>query len=113
MNPGRIEQVVMNLLLNAGHATAATPDARVVVRTRHEDGFVRIAVEDNGPGVPEAMRASIFEPFFTTKGREQGTGMGLAISQRIVDEHRGTLELESSARGACFVVRLPVTLEPS
>ncbi|MCC6552451.1 MAG: ATP-binding protein, partial [Polyangiaceae bacterium] len=112
MNSGRIEQVVINLLLNAGHAAGAAAKGRVEVRTRLQDGFVHIAVEDSGPGVPEAIRERIFEPFFTTKAGEQGTGMGLAISQRIVDEHGGTLELASAAAGgACFIVRLPITAE--
>jgi signal transduction histidine kinase len=112
MNPGRVEQVVMNLLLNAGHAAGASPGGRVDVWTRREGGHVLITVEDTGPGVPEAIRERIFEPFFTTKAGEQGTGMGLAISQRIVDEHGGTLELASGgARGAHFVVRLPVSVE--
>jgi signal transduction histidine kinase len=86
----------------------------VAVRTRRQDGFVEIAVEDNGPGVPDAIRERIFEPFFTTKAGDQGTGMGLAISQRIVEEHGGRLELaRSDAGGACFVVRLPITPEQS
>lgn len=112
MNPGRIEQVVINLLLNAGHAAGKSPNGRVVLRTARDDGHVRISVEDNGPGVPQEIRDRIFEPFFTTKSGDQGTGMGLAISQRIVDEHRGTLELASEVGAqTCFVVRLPVTVE--
>ncbi len=112
MNPARMEQVVINLLLNAGHAAARAKDGRVDVRTQVRDGFVDIAVEDSGPGVPEALRERIFEPFFTTKAGEQGTGMGLAISQRIVDEHGGTLELASTAAGgACFIVHLSSAVE--
>jgi signal transduction histidine kinase len=114
MNPGRMEQVIINLLVNAGQAAAAKPDGRVGVRTRRQDGFVEIAVEDNGPGVPDANRERIFEPFFTTKSGDQGTGMGLAISQRIVEEHGGSLELaQNGAAGACFIVRLPITTEQS
>jgi len=108
MNAGRIEQVVMNLLLNAGQA-AGSVDGRVVVWTRREGDFVLIGVEDTGPGVPEAIRERIFEPFFTTKAGDQGTGMGLAISQRIVDDHGGTLELASGvAHKTRFIVRLPI-----
>jgi C4-dicarboxylate-specific signal transduction histidine kinase len=113
MNPGRMEQVVINLLLNAGQATRSTGNGRVDVRTRSQDGFAQIVVEDDGPGVPEAVRERIFEPFFTTRAGEQGTGMGLAISQRIVEEHGGTLELaKAGAGGACFLVSLPLTVEP-
>ena len=109
MNPGRIEQVVINLLVNAGHAAQPVEHGRVSVTTRNGDGHVEIAVEDNGPGVPEELRARVFEPFFTTKQREQGTGMGLAISKRIVDEHGGTLELACEpGRPTRFTVRLPI-----
>ncbi len=114
MNTGRIEQVVINLVLNAAHAAAQTSGGRVDVHTSQSDGHVVIAVEDNGPGVPPEVRDRIFEPFFTTKAREQGTGMGLAISQRIVDEHGGTLELASGpGPGARFVVTLPIASEAS
>jgi signal transduction histidine kinase len=109
MNPGRIEQVVMNLLVNAGHAAQPVADGRVSVTTASENGCVVIAVEDNGPGVPAEIRERVFEPFFTTKQREQGTGMGLAISKRIVDEHGGTLELSSEpGRATRFIIRLPI-----
>lgn len=109
MNPGRIEQVVINLLVNAGHAAQPIADSRVGVTTRRDDGHVVVIVEDNGPGVPADIRARVFEPFFTTKPREQGTGMGLAISKRIVDEHGGTLTLESEpGQPTRFIVRLPV-----
>ncbi|MCC6995875.1 MAG: hypothetical protein IT370_14790 [Deltaproteobacteria bacterium] len=111
MNPGPIEQVVMNLVLNAGQAARTTTRGQVTVRTRPSaDGSaVELTVTDNGPGVPEKLRTRIFEPFFTTRAGEQGTGMGLAISQRIVEEHHGTLELASAAPGdTCFVVRLPI-----
>ena len=111
-NPGRIEQVVVNLLLNAAQAVEDVDDGHVTVRTAREDGFVTITVEDDGPGVPDAIRARIFEPFFTTKEREKGTGMGLAISHRIVEEHGGTLELTSEPfTSTRFVVRLPALLE--
>ena len=114
MNPGPIEQVVMNLVLNAGQAARTTGRGHVTVRTRASaDGSaVELSVTDNGPGVPEKLRTRIFEPFFTTRAGEQGTGMGLAISQRIVEEHHGTLELASAAPGnTSFVVRLPITVE--
>ncbi|MCC6622310.1 MAG: GHKL domain-containing protein [Deltaproteobacteria bacterium] len=113
MSPGRIEQVVMNLLLNAGHAAQPVEDSRVVLRTSRADGHIVIEVEDNGPGVPAEIRARVFEPFFTTKERGQGTGMGLAISKRIVDEHGGALELSSEpGHPTRFTVRLPITAPP-
>ena len=111
-NPGRVEQVVINLILNAAQAVAGMARGRVSVTTASEGGWVTIAVDDNGPGVPDAIRERIFEPFFTTKDREHGTGMGLAISHRIVDEHGGTLELSTEAGVRTrFLVRLPALPE--
>ncbi len=111
-NPGRMEQVIVNLLLNAGQAAQAVEGGRVALATARDGGSVTITVEDNGPGVPEELRERIFEPFFTTKEREQGTGMGLAISQRIVDEHGGTLELASGPGPRTrFTIRLPLLPE--
>ncbi|MCA9539539.1 MAG: hypothetical protein KC620_11665 [Myxococcales bacterium] len=107
---GRIEQVVVNLLLNAAQAATGRADGRVTLCTRREAGWVLIEVADNGPGVPAALQKRIFEPFFTTKGREGGIGMGLAVSLRIVEAHGGRIEL-ASGDATRFIVRLPVAEE--
>jgi len=104
-----IRQVLWNLLNNARDAmTELTPDDRQIrIGLSHTGSRVRIIVEDAGPGVDDDIRDEIFEPFFTT--REQGTGLGLATSYRLVDEHGGHLRVESSneLKGARFVIDLP------
>jgi PAS domain S-box-containing protein len=112
--PGEIEQVVMNLIRNAAHAMAeqagpAEPP-RLTLRTRREDGWARIEIEDNGPGMDDDTRRRAFEPFFTTKGISMGTGLGLSVSYFIVtNNHRGKIDVESeSGEGCKFIVRLPL-----
>jgi signal transduction histidine kinase len=104
-DPQRLGQVLVNLLLNAGEAL----DGRGTIHLtgRSDPGWVTLEVADDGPGVPGALRDRLFEPFQTTK--PLGTGLGLAVSQRIIEEARGHLTLETSAGepGARFVIRLP------
>jgi two-component system sensor histidine kinase HydH len=100
----RIQQVLVNLLANA--IQAAPPDTAVEASLRVEAGRLIYSVRDRGPGVAPDVAARIFEPFFTTRTR--GTGLGLAVAKRIVDQHGGTLTLERPQDGgARFVVRLP------
>ncbi len=109
MNAGKIEQVLINLLINAGQA--ADKDAswvKLEARVAAADGAVEILVQDNGAGIALENTDQIFEPFFTTKNRETGTGLGLSISQRIVEEHGGRIELVSEVGvGSTFTIRLP------
>jgi PAS domain S-box-containing protein len=116
----QVGQVVLNLLVNAQQALAQVPGERQVrISTGIErfDGArppeVWLRVADNGPGVPEALRASIFEPFFTTKPEGMGTGIGLALSRSLLREQGGDLLLEQAASGASFQLRLPVRGEPA
>ena len=110
MNAGKIEQVLINLLINAGHA-ADKDESWVKVTARpavDREGWVEVRVADNGAGIGADKLDKIFEPFFTSKGRDQGTGLGLSISHRIVEEHEGTLTVDSEpGEGACFTVLLP------
>jgi signal transduction histidine kinase len=104
-DPAQLEQVIVNLLLNA---LEAMPDGgTLAVRTGADpDGMVRIEVADTGKGVVPENRERIFEPFFTTKGK--GTGLGLAISRQLIEQQDGTLRVgESSGGGAVFTVRVP------
>ena len=108
---GRLRQVLHNLLLNARDALAgrARPLVRLRTRMLAEKGasFVELRVEDNGPGFPEAMLGRLFEPYVTSK--EKGTGLGLAVVKRIVEEHGGGITAENLAEGgACVTIRLPV-----
>jgi len=114
---GRLQQVFVNLLGNAVfalsecHATRSDFVPRIVIETSEEDGFVHIAIRDNGPGIPRALQARIFEPFFTTKDPTQGSGLGLSIAHSIIVRQGGRLELASApGQGARFVVILPIAL---
>ncbi|EGJ50334.1 7TM diverse intracellular signaling domain-containing protein [Desulfocurvibacter africanus] len=114
MHPGRIEQVLINLLINASQALEGVPhaEAAIVLRARADGtGMVRMDVEDNGPGIPPEILSSVFEPFFTTKGKQHGTGLGLAISQRIAEEHGGSLAVDSRPDRTVFSLRLPAAKE--
>lgn len=105
----QFNQVLSNLLVNARQVLEARPPPRCIrISARAEDGYVSLAVADNGPGVPEALRGQIFDPFFTTKPAGIGMGIGLAVSRSIVEVHGGSLALEEApGGGACFVIRLP------
>ncbi len=114
-NTQRIEQVLLNLVNNAAQALFArrqaepTFEPRLRCRVRCGEEHVRIEVEDNGPGIPEAAREHIFEPFYTTKDIGEGTGLGLSISYLIVTEgHSGRMWVEDGVTGgARFVIELP------
>jgi len=105
MDAQRIKQALLNLLLNAAQAM---PDGgRIDVRISAEKKWVRIAVSDTGRGIPRGDRKMIFEPFFTT--RERGSGLGLALVAKVVEEHKGRIEVSSEPeKGATFVLSLPV-----
>jgi len=107
-DPYELEQVVLNLVMNAHYAMANTHGrGRLVLRTRSTDDVVRLQVEDDGPGIPRAHIAKVFEPFYTTKG-EQGTGLGLAIARDITLSHRGRLWAESDeGAGTAMTLELP------
>jgi len=113
---GDINQVVLNLLLNAAHAIGDSvkdtqAKGRITVSTRAIADYVEIAITDTGDGIPEDVRARIFEPFVTTKEVGRGTGQGLALSRGIVVEKlRGSLHFETeSGKGTTFFIRLPVS----
>jgi len=115
--PGKLNQVFMNLITNAAQATAKTdlsPSERSVrIRTRvlQREGTecVQVAVEDNGTGMSEEVKAQIFDPFFTTKDVGEGTGLGLSIVKGILDDHRATLDIDSSpGQGSTFLITFPL-----
>ncbi len=99
----QLAQVFINLVHNAIQAMGKAPEEnahRIAVSAREQDGKVIIAVRDNGSGIPDRIRAKIFDPFFTTKEAGEGTGLGLSICYRIIEAHRGTIEVDSD--GASF-----------
>ena len=124
-DPGQIQQIVMNLVVNAREAMPA--GGRITLSTRalrptaahataeptHESqGFVELTVQDTGRGIPEAIRDRIFDPFFTTKGHD-GSGLGLSVIFSILEHHGGSIDFETEVgRGTAFHIRLPATTQP-
>jgi two-component system, NtrC family, sensor kinase len=113
---GEINQVFLNLIVNAAHAIADVVQGTdrkglIRVRTRNEGDWVAIRIEDTGCGIPKEVQGRVFDPFFTTKEVGKGSGQGLAIARSIVvDKHGGRLTLESEVgKGTSFIIRLPVT----
>lgn len=113
--PGEINQVVLNLVVNAAHAIQDQEGqgggkGRITVRTRREGAWALIQVEDSGAGIPPAIQGRVFDPFFTTKGVGRGSGQGLAIAHSvIVGKHGGTIGFETeSGQGTIFSIRLPL-----
>jgi signal transduction histidine kinase len=108
----RLEQVLLNLILNAGHALEKVQNATIVVNGAKKEGSVEVTVTDNGPGVPVDARESIFEPFFTTKDVGEGTGLGLSVCRGLVEAVGGTISLDGDYdKGARFIVRLPIAAD--
>jgi len=111
-----LNQVLLNLIINAAHAIGDALKQRggergkITVRTRHEAPYAVLEVEDTGTGIPEEIRDRIFEPFFTTKPLGKGTGQGLAIVRTVVvTHHHGTIDLVTEpGRGTKFVIKLPL-----
>jgi len=115
VNKGQLQQVILNLCNNAmdampggGNLTVKTSPA-----SRGGGAFLRVDVADTGHGIPDNVKSRLFEPFFTTKEVGKGTGLGLALAREILENHKGMIEVESSAgKGAMFSVYLPVSGEP-
>jgi signal transduction histidine kinase len=117
---GEINQVVLNLIVNAAHAIGdvvkgTSKKGTITVATRVQGEFVEIAIADTGKGIPFEVRSRIFDPFFTTKEVGKGTGQGLAIARTvIVEKHGGTLTFDTElGKGTTFFIRLPVAGMPS
>ena len=108
VNREEIQQVILNLILNAEQAMrAAHRGGTLTVTTKCVDAMVTIEIQDDGPGVPPALAGRVFEPFFSTKEVGEGTGLGLSIAMGIAEAHGGGLTLVPSDSGACFRLSLP------
>jgi signal transduction histidine kinase len=111
-DPVQLEQVLLNLLINARQAMLGKGGS-LTIKAAAEGDEVKIQVIDTGPGIPEELQDKIFQPFFTTKcssrkGESKGTGLGLAICKEIVDHHSGRIEVDSAVgRGTTFTITLP------
>jgi len=107
-NTGELNQVFLNLLVNAEQALHAPGE--ITIRCWHDDAFVNASVSDTGTGIPKDIRERIFEPFFTTKDIGKGTGLGLSVSHGIIRKHQGELLVESIVgQGSTFTVKIPRT----
>ncbi len=105
VDPNQLHQVIINLLQNA--ADAMSDGGSILIESSTAPGVVRISITDSGPGIAEESIQHLFEPFWTTK--TTGTGLGLAVSYRIIEAHGGTLSVESPPAGGCrFIITLPV-----
>lgn len=106
--PGKINQVLMNILNNASDAIGEQGVITITTRKGERNEIV-ISIKDDGPGMKESVKRRIFEPFYTTKAIGQGTGLGLSISYGIIDQHQGRIEVKSKpGKGSEFLVVLPV-----
>ncbi len=113
--PGELNQVFVNLLVNAAHAIEAgrrshEQKGTITFTTRKMGSMVEVRISDTGCGIPEKIRDRVFDPFFTTKPVGQGTGQGLAIAHAVVvKRHGGSITFESEVgKGTTFIVRLPI-----
>ena len=117
-NRGKLQQVLVNFILNAKDALHAREGARIRLSTQHAGSAVRLRVEDNGIGMSEDVLRRIYDPFFTTKsnpaqGQRKGTGLGLAVTYGIVQEHAGTIDVSSTVgEGTVFEVVFPAAESP-
>ena len=112
---GEVNQVVLNLIVNASHAIGdvvgqSGEKGLITIKASSDATHAEIRVSDSGTGIPERARAKVFEPFFTTKEVGKGTGQGLSMAYNcIVKRHRGTISFETELGvGTCFIIRLPL-----
>lgn len=111
-NPGQLNQVFLNLLVNAAQAIDEQGD--ITVETLANENEITVRITDTGSGIPKDKLDKIFDPFYTTKPVGKGTGLGLAISYGIIQSHGGTIDVDSEpGQGTCFTIRLPITSEKS
>ncbi|NTW48963.1 MAG: GHKL domain-containing protein [Chlorobiales bacterium] len=126
--PAQLNQVFLNLLTNAAQAmhgddrTGGTITGKIIIKTSLENDQVLIKIQDNGKGIPKENLKKIFEPFYTTKAIGEGTGLGLAIVYKIIQQHNGSIQVQSEVgKGSVFEIRIPCkqpktapsTLEPA
>jgi signal transduction histidine kinase len=110
-NANQIQQVLLNLMINAQQAMGGSPGEVTVTTLSLDSSHVQVQISDNGPGIPEDLQAKIFEPFFTTKEVGKGTGLGLSVSYGIIKEHKGEIKVESSPEtGTTFKIDFPLTV---
>jgi signal transduction histidine kinase len=107
-DPDQLKQVFLNLVTNAVQAMEGS-GGTIFIKTHGSGEYVEVSVSDTGPGIPASDLSKVFDPFFTK--RAEGTGLGLTIVHRIIDEHEGHIEVESGPGGTVFNVTLPAALD--
>lgn len=112
--PGQIEQILLNLVINARQAMPNGGRLRCEVRNNTRTGFAEVRIADSGVGIPPDQLRLIFEPFYTTKEPDEhghgGTGLGLSVCRQIIEQHRGRIRVESVVgKGSTFTVKLPLS----
>lgn len=111
-NSIRLNQVMMNLLVNAAQAMEGNGEINITSRARAGNDINEVLISDTGPGIAEDVLEQVFEPFFTTKTTGEGTGLGLSVSFAIVKEHQGTIKVSSiPGNGALFTLRFPAVVD--
>ncbi|MGA1713721.1 MAG: sensor histidine kinase, partial [bacterium] len=109
VNPQQVEQVIINLLINAAHALEFEENGRVSIASFEENSRVVLTIADNGPGIPESHLQSIWQPFYTTKEEGKGTGLGLSISQILIRDNGGSISvMNGDSGGALFKIEFPL-----
>jgi signal transduction histidine kinase len=116
--PGQIEQVLLNLIINARQAMPRGGRIRIEVRENHRTQMAELSITDTGVGIPPERLRLIFEPFYTTKEPDElghgGTGLGLSVCRQIIDQHQGRIRVESLVgKGSTFTIKLPLKIEES
>jgi two-component system NtrC family sensor kinase len=112
-DPGQLQQVLTNLLLNAADAMQGQGKITVTSRPNPSHDGIILTLTDTGPGIPPDIQDKIFEPFFTTKAPGKGTGLGLSIVYGVIQRHGGAIELDSApGGGTTFTIRLPLETPP-
>ena len=109
---GELNQVWTNLIDNALDSLESNKKGKITITTEKEREFVKVKVNDDGPGIPENIKSNIFDPFFTTKEIGKGTGMGLETVQRIILKHRGSIKAESVPGSTTFIICIPIDSTP-
>ncbi len=118
VNSSQIQQILMNLIVNARQAMSENGRLKLVIRDNAEEGWAEISVGDTGCGIPRDQLPHIFDAFYTTKKADArgqgGTGLGLSLCRRIVDAHKGRIRVESEiGKGTTFTLKLPRSESPS
>jgi signal transduction histidine kinase len=108
----RLKQVFLNIILNSIQSCQGRPEGgKLTLKTACEDEFVKITIKDTGKGIPDDVKNKLFEPFFTT--RQEGLGLGLCITKRIIDNHKGDIKIDSEVgKGTTVTIKLPLTPTP-